>query len=1394
MAKLRTLPNGQRYFYLLLLLCLLVYPLQFGLHLQSSGLSIRQPIHAYTAAEASLASPGIENIGRDIEKAAYQFNWDERAMAYAAPNNTQRFSVQMLPESAQVTPLNGNAWSWNLQLTAWGYGEQLQPAGTPQHPVLNQVSFDRIEYLYPGTSRGGPPIVADWYQNSSAGLELGLTAKQAPQKQSSGTNNSLVFEYTYAGSLVPSIQEAGQTVIFSQSPGTQLRFGGLVTQDARGAHLPTWFSLAAGPGPGQYRLRIHVDDRGAVYPLEVDPLLTQESAILHASDGAAGDFFGFAVAVSDDIALVGAPSEYMTSTINTNDEAYIYYRNLGGADAWGEVAILSPSDGDTNQQFGYSVAVSGDIAAVGAPRYDVGATINRGAVYIYQRNLSGQDSWGQVIRLLSPDGKGGDQFGRSVALEGDLLVVGSPYFDESTENSVGKVYIFGRNQGGIDQWGLVKTLTPGDSQAGDRFGFRVDISGDTVVASAPYKPDQPPGAPQVHQGAAYIFSRNTGGADQWGQVHKLLADDGSSEDYFGWSVAIDGDKAVVGAIGYKSWQGAAYVYSRNQGGADQWGQSARLVANDCKSGDHFAWSVDINGDIIAAGSVQDNSQGNFFQGSVYLFNRNLYSGDSWSQEVKISASDGTLGDNFGQSVAINDSALLVGAPSADVSGRQDQGSAYAFYRSGASWVEIASPVASDGAAGDEFGWSIDINRDYLVVGAPGDDGAAGANQGAAYVFSRNQAGSADSWGQVRKLTASDAAAGDQFGSAVSIADDQIIVGAPQAAISGHAAQGAAYIFSRNAGGSPDNWGQVRILAASDGAANAHFGSAVSLVQGQAAVGAPGAAAGAGAVYLFYRNQGNINHWGELLKLSAGDGLGFGSSLAITNAELLVGAPNSVVSGHTAQGAAYLFYRNQGGADTWGQVRRLTASDGAASDHFGSAVALTAITASAGAPGDNSGQGSAYLFSRNQGGADNWGQIQKRTAQDPLAAGAFGTSLDINEDVLVVGAPGQEAVYTFRRNQTGANTWSQFIKLAPYAVGSGVQYGQAVALDSNFIAVGAPHAGTADQGTGYIYQLTEFFEDLSITKSASASLFGPGSDVTFVLSFENSGDRLATGIVITDTLPGVLVNPSFTSSGVVVTETSPGYVWQAADMDPGESGVITVTATIDPQAASGVFTNTVEISGISPEINLDNNRSSINFTIDATPPAIPVLVSPVDGYTTTNRQVTMVWSASTSTDVAGYLLNFNGQTFDLGNQTSYQVGNLTQGSYTWKVAAYDGFGNTSAFSAARHFTVNTTAQNQKPVAVAGPDRISNPGEPVTLDGSNSYDPDDHYPLSYTWTQTGGQSVSFDPTQEVLVFNAPHSPGVLTFSLVVRDFLGLASSPDTVTVTVVNYTIYLPVMLK
>lgn len=377
---------------------------------------------------------------------------------------------------------------------------------------------------------------------------------------------------------------------------------------------------------------------------------------------------------------------------------------------------LTASDGTGIDFFGISVAVSGSTLVVGAPFDSIGTSSNQGSAYVFERHGG---SWVETQKLIASDGAPGDLFGNSVTVSGSTIVVGADADDIGGNFEQGSAYVFNRHGG---SWVETQKLIASDGAARDQFGSSVALSGSTLVVAAVIDTV----GNNFAQASAYVFERHGG---SWVETQQLTASDGEEFDQFGVSIAVSGATIVVGApfddVGPTFNQGSAYVFNR-QGGS--WVETEKLTASDGTPGDQFGWSVGVSGSTIVVGSINDTGDGNFLQGSAYVFN---HQGGSWVETQKLTASDGEDSDAFGWSVAVSGSTIVV---SALFNGNVNQGAAYVFNRQGGSWLETQKLIASDAVAVEFFGWSVAVSGSTVVVGAPSTDINGNVNQGAAYVF------------------------------------------------------------------------------------------------------------------------------------------------------------------------------------------------------------------------------------------------------------------------------------------------------------------------------------------------------------------------------------------------------------------------------------------------------------------------------------------------------------------------------------------------------------------------------------------------------------------------------------------------------------------------------------
>ena len=377
------------------------------------------------------------------------------------------------------------------------------------------------------------------------------------------------------------------------------------------------------------------------------------------------------------------------------------------------------------------------------------------------------------------------------------------------------------------------------------------------------------------------------------------ASDGEAGDKFGTSVSISGDYAVIGSPGFANSvgnkNGKAYVFKRS---GSSWIQEV-ILAPFANPGDHFGHSVAISGDYIVVGSPYAGINQNTNRGKVHIFKR---TGTSWTQTINFSASDGMMNDEFGISVAISGDYAVVGSHRHNTNGNNDQGKAYVFKRTGTSWAQESTLMASDGAADDYFGISVSISGDYVVVGSHLHNTDGNDNQGKAYVFKRTNT----TWAQESALFADDGAIGDLFGFSVSISGDYVIVSSHLHNSNGNNNQGKAYIFKRT----DTSWAQEATLLANDGLSNDQFSASVSISGDYAIIGSYlhdiNGIFGIGKAYVFRRSG---TSWIQEEALVAGDGEGgsnFGLSVAISSNNTIVGSLHHDTDGNQDQGKVYFY--------------------------------------------------------------------------------------------------------------------------------------------------------------------------------------------------------------------------------------------------------------------------------------------------------------------------------------------------------------------------------------------------------------------------------------------------------------------------------------------------------
>lgn len=431
--------------------------------------------------------------------------------------------------------------------------------------------------------------ITELFENKPEGLEQSFIIQEKIEGQKSKTEDQfLKLVLNLSGDLKARVAADGQSLsLVNKSGASILSYDKLKSWDASGIELTSRMEFDGD------ELSLVVDDAEAVYPVTIDPTFTQVKKLV-ASDGAANDTFGFSVAVSGNTAVVSAA--FHNSGQGFGGAVYIFERNTGGADNWGEVKRIVATNGIAYDWAGWAVALDGNTVIVGARGVDEPPNDGRGSAFVFVRT---NETWTQEAKPLPANCTVEDYFGGAVAISGDTAIVGANQDDVGANANQGAAYIFERN---ANSWDLVKTIAAADGTAGDFFGNSVAINGNTSIVGA----NQDDTGANNAQGSAYIYERNTGGANNWGQVKKLIAADGATGDFFGNSVSISGDAAIIGSfgddVGANADQGSAYIFEQNAGGASNWGQVSKLTTADGSSGDFFGYAVAVSGDNFLVGA------------------------------------------------------------------------------------------------------------------------------------------------------------------------------------------------------------------------------------------------------------------------------------------------------------------------------------------------------------------------------------------------------------------------------------------------------------------------------------------------------------------------------------------------------------------------------------------------------------------------------------------------------------------------------------------------------------------------------------------------------------------------------------------------------------------------
>lgn len=493
---------------------------------------------------------------------------------------------------------------------------------------------------------------------------------------------------------------------------------------------------------------------------------TTESAILTASDAEADDQFGYSVSIFEDVILIGAHRS--DDVVSSSGSAYIFTKPTIGWTNSNETTKLLPSDPLTYGYFGSSVSISEDAAVIGA--------YGNESAYVFTKPTTGWSLTTQTAKLTASNSSIDDKFGYSVSISGDVIIVGA-----YGHNDIGSAYVFTKQESTWFNTTETSNLLSSKSDDNDRFGSSVCISGDVAVVGVPKSNDY-----GDNSGCVNIYMKPDSGWIDTEETQRTwpvsyLAE---SSENFGRSVDIDGNYAVVGSVGYKTYKGCASILYYN--GTD-WEFVAKLTPSDSEANDYFGIAVSISGDVVLVGAYK---QGGTDYGAAYIFEKPISGWRDSHETAKLTSSTQQSYDYLGRSVNLSGDVAIVGAYGVDDYG-SESGAAYIFTKPDSGWydtTETAKFTYSGGNTGDRFGLSVAISGETAVVGAYKADN----DYGLACIFTKPDSG----WCDTTETAVLEPSSSGYFGYSVDICGDDIIVGAYRSSYSSSSNVGLAYLFSK----------------------------------------------------------------------------------------------------------------------------------------------------------------------------------------------------------------------------------------------------------------------------------------------------------------------------------------------------------------------------------------------------------------------------------------------------------------------------------------------------------------------------------------------------------------------------------------------------------------------
>lgn len=666
------------------------------------------------------------------------------------------------------------------------------------------------------------------------------------------------------------------------------------------------------------------------------------------------------------------------------------------------------------ESIGWQVDIDGDYAVVTAPAGSASIAEQAGIAIVYRYDEV-QDEWLEIKTLVPSVPKDVHLFGWSAAISGDVIAISELGHLGNSDLLEGDIYIFQKDEGGTDNWGEVKRIVS-PSGSLEFFGWAIDVTDSLLVACS------------IIGDNVFIYERNETGIDEWGLSQTITT---PSSGRFTIDVDLEEDLLIFGMINE-----GVFIHQKDQGGVDNWG----LVKNIPQPQNSLIRGTEIQDSIAVIGDSRGNK--------VRVYKKDEGGIDNWGLVQTIQGSG-----RFGRSMDLRDSLVIVGAPNADINGIES-GKAY-IYRLTASDIapleEVFVLSPSSPQEEDLFGIDVAIQGDQVLSGATNlavEDLLNGI--GRSFFFGRNEGG-ADAWGEV--LVVDDVNGSlSSYGNTIDTHNDLMVASARQADNIGANKSGAAFLYLRDEGGI-DNWGEVKKFVAPNPTSGQNFGEQCKVYEDRIVI------SDNSSIHIYYQDQGGQDNWGLVKTISQpSDYLDiYDDILVVINGKQML-----------------VFQKDECGIDNWGLLTQLATPPGGIAEI--NTISIYGDEIMVGDPGRFSAAishiGKVYHYNRNEGGTDNWGYVESLSASDSFSANHFGSDLSIYDDLLVVSSKNSDSgsarkLYVFENDSSG------FEEKKIISGGAGSSFSQftfSVAATDRYIVTSDFTEGPI--GAGYIYARDE----------------------------------------------------------------------------------------------------------------------------------------------------------------------------------------------------------------------------------------------------------------------------------------------------------------------------------